>query len=98
MMSTQKSDTNWELALVLPLGSVAHHLGRLEEQLRVAGMRALDLGRENGGREVRVAVQLKLERIREAMGSITSLVEDIEDDMQPDSRHSVRKPHPAIDD
>lgn len=97
-MSTQNSDTHWELALVLPLGSIAHHLGRVEEQLRVAGMRAPELASESGRREIRIAVQAKLERIREALGSITSLVEDIEDDMQPDARHPVRKPHPAIDD
>jgi hypothetical protein len=107
---TQKPSTHWELAVVLPLGVAGHQLSRIEEQLRVTSMRALELGAAADQRTMRQAAAAKLERIRELLGSIGSLVADIDDDLQPamlpaaiaagdeDLRRAPRKPRPEQDD
>jgi hypothetical protein len=107
---SQKPSTHWELAVVLPLGVAGHQLSRIEEQLRVTSMRALELGSAPDQRAMRQAAASKLERIRELIGSIGSLVADIDDDLQPvivpavitsedeDLRRSPRKPRPDQDD
>jgi hypothetical protein len=107
---TQKPSTHWELAVVLPLGVAGHQLSRIEEQLRVASMRAVELGAAPDQHSMRQAAAAKLERIRELLGSINALVADIDDDLQPslqpisvatddqDLRRSTRKPRPEQDD
>jgi len=107
---THKPSTHWELSLVLPLGVAGHQLSRIEEQLRVASMRAVELGAAPDQRAMRQAAAAKLERIRELLGSIGSLVADIDDDLQPsiapaavaiddeDLRRAPRKPRPEQDD
>ena len=82
---TQESSAEWEMAIVLPLGVVASQLQRIETQLRLLNMKALDLARQRENRALRALVEARLEGIHETLGSITGLVADIEADLQPRS-------------
>ena len=87
---TQATAADWEMAIVLPLGVVANQLRRIEAQLRLLNMKALDLAREHEGRAVRGSIEARLEQINDALGSITGLVSDIEADIQPRSPAGMR--------
>ena len=80
---TQQPSAEWEMAIVLPLGVVANQLRRIETQLRLINMKALDLAREREDRALRALVEARLDGIHEALGSITGLVADIEADLEP---------------
>lgn len=82
---TQASPADWEIAIVLPLGVVANQLQRIETQLRLLNMKALDFGRERENRTLRAPIDARLEQINEAIAAITGLVSDIEADLQPGS-------------
>jgi hypothetical protein len=92
---TETSAANLEMAIVLPLGVVAHQLMKIEADLRLLNMKALDLGqdRENG-RHSRLIVAA-LDNINEALDAIKGLVSDIETDIQPRPK---RKSHSERDD
>jgi hypothetical protein len=93
---TETSAANLEMAIVLPLGVVAHQLMKIEADLRLLNMKALELAKEReNGRHTRL-IEAALENINEALDAIKGLVADIETDIQPSSMN--RKPHPERDD
>jgi hypothetical protein len=71
------------MAIALPLGVVANQLMRIESELRLLNMKALDLGRERGDERITGLIEKRLENINEALDSIRALVSDIEEDIQP---------------
>ena len=77
-----------ELSIVLPLGALAQQLMKVEAQLRLVNMRALDIATDGEYRGSAARINAKLEHICEALDSIKALVADI----------SRRKPQPARDD
>ena len=87
---TPATSADWEMAIVLPLGVVANQLRRIEEQLRLLDMKALDFARQRENRNLRGLIEARLEHIHEALGSITGLVSDIEADIQPRSADVAR--------
>ena len=80
---TQASSASLEMAIALPLGVVANQLMRIESELRLLNMKALDLGRERGDERITGLIEKRLENINEALDSIRALVSDIEEDIQP---------------
>jgi tetrahydromethanopterin S-methyltransferase subunit B len=93
---TEISATNLEMAIVLPLGVVAHQLIKIEADLRLLNMKALELAKEReNGRHTRL-IEATLENINEALDAIKGLVSDIETDIQPKSMN--RKTYPERDD
>ena len=82
-MSSKVSSSDLELAIVLPLGALAHQLMRIEAQLRLVNMKALDLATDNDHQGSAALINAKLEHISEALDSIRTLVADI-------SRHKRR--------
>lgn len=82
------SPSELELAIVLPLGVLAQQLMKVEAQLRLVNMKALELSCDSDYRGSAALINSKLERISEALESIRSLVADL----------SRRKPQPARDD
>ena len=93
---TEISATNLEMAIVLPLGVVAHQLIKIEADLRLLNMKALELAKEReNGRHTRL-IEATLENINEALDAIKGLVADIETDIQPSSMN--RKTYPERDD
>ena len=87
---TEASSANLEMAIVLPLGVVCNQLMRIEADLRLLNMKALDFakGRENGRHTGLISA--RLENINEALDSIRDLVSDIESDIQPIQRSVTR--------
>jgi len=85
---TRTSTSDLELAIVLPLGVLAQQLMRVEAQLRLVNMKALDLSAESDYQGSAAIIRAKLEHISEALDSIRALVADI----------SRRKPQPERDD
>jgi hypothetical protein len=93
---TETSAATLEMAIVLPLGVVARQLMKIEADLRLLNMKALELAREReNGRHTRL-IEDSLENINEALDAIKGLVSDIETDIRP--RPMNRKPHPERDD
>ncbi len=74
---TKASSAELELAIVLPLGALAQQLMRVEAQLRLVNMKALDLATESEYKGSAALINAKLEHISEALDSIRSLVTDI---------------------
>ena len=87
---TQGASAEWEMAVVLPLGVVASQLRRIETQLRLLNMKALDLARERENRALRGPVEARIEEIHDALGSIAGLVADIEADLRPGPTGTLR--------
>jgi hypothetical protein len=77
-----------ELSIVLPLGALAQQLMKVEAQLRLLNMKALDVATDADYHGSAALINAKLEHICEALDSITALVADI----------SRRKPQPERDD
>ena len=93
---TETSAATLEMAIVLPLGVVARQLMKIEADLRLLNMKALELAREReNGRHTRL-IEDSLENINEALDAIKGLVSDIETDIRPSSLN--RKPYPERDD
>ena len=88
---TEASPTNLELAIALPLGVVANQLMKIEADLRLLNMKALDFAKRCENGRLSRQIEAKLEHINEALDSIRGLVSDIEVDIH-------RKPHPDRDD
>ena len=85
---SRTSPSELELAIVLPLGVLAQQLMKVEAQLRLVNMKALDLSCDSDYKGSAALINAKLEHISEALESIRSLVADL----------SRRKPQPARDD
>lgn len=83
---TETPSTNLEMAIVLPLGVIANQLMRIEADLRLLNMKAVNLARERETGRHTGLIEARLERINEALDAIRSLVSDIEVDIQPKSR------------
>ena len=87
---TEASRPEWEMAIVLPLGAVANQLQRIEAQLRLLNMKALDFARERENHALRGLIEGRLEQIGETLESVTTLVSDIGADLLP-SRAKVTR-------
>jgi hypothetical protein len=85
---SRASASELELAIVLPLGVLAQQLMRVEAQLRLVNMKALDLSSNSEYKGSAAQINARLENINEALESIRSLVADL----------SRRKPQPERDD
>jgi hypothetical protein len=81
-----------ELSIMLPLGSVANQLMRIEADLRFLNMKALAFAeeREDAGPARQIAA--RLDKINEALERIRGLVSDIEADVQPRSARPISAP------
>jgi hypothetical protein len=80
---TKASSANLEMAIVLPLGVVANQLMRIEADLRLLNMKALDFAKERENERHTGLIEARLENINEALDSIRDLVSAIEMDIQP---------------
>ena len=85
---SRASSSELELAILLPLGALAQQLMRIEAQLRLVNMKALDLSGESDYKGSAALISAKLEHISEALEAIRGLVADL----------SRRKPQPERDD
>ena len=94
------SSANLEMVLILPLGVVANQLMKIEADLRLLNMKALDLVNEDGGAGHAGPIGARLENINEALDSIRRLISDMEADIRPWSanKRSDRKSHSDQDD
>jgi hypothetical protein len=90
---TQESSANWEITIVLPLGVVDNQLRRIEEQLRIVNMKALNFGKEHENWSLRRLIAARLEHIGETLDSIARLVSDIDADIQPRATNVTRTSH-----
>jgi hypothetical protein len=88
---TKASSANLEMAIILPLGVVANQLMKIEADLRLLNMKALDFVKEHESGSHTALIEARLENIHEALDSIRGLVSDI-------SKHSDRKARPDRDD
>jgi hypothetical protein len=81
---TEKSASNPELAMGLPLDVVANRLRRIEADLRLLNMKT---GVANDGDNARLdaMIEVRIETIYEALDSIRSLVSDIGSNRKPRS-------------
>jgi hypothetical protein len=80
---TGTSAANLEMAIVLPLGVVANQLMRIEADLRLLNMKALDFAKERESGRHAGLIEARLENINEALDSIRSLLSDIAADIRP---------------
>ena len=80
---TQASSSEWEFAIVLPLGAVANQLQKIEAQLRLLNMKALHFAEELNGHALHAVVEGKLEQIGETLDSVAALIADIRADISP---------------
>lgn len=86
----ERPSANLEMTLVLPLGVIVNQLMRIEADLRLLNMKAVDLARERETARHTGLIEARLERITEALDAIRTLVSDIETDIQPRSREVVQ--------
>jgi hypothetical protein len=86
---TQASSANLEMAIILPLGVVANQLLRIEADLRLLNMKALDFAKERENEHLAGRIATRLENINETLESIRDLVSDIEGCIQPGSTNAT---------
>src|SRR5580693_6585151 len=84
------SSANLEMTIVLPLGVVANQLMKIEADLRLLNMKALDFVNEDGGGRHTGLIEARLENINDALDSIRRLVSDMEADIHPWSADMMR--------
>lgn len=89
---TRESSANLEMTIILPLGVVANQLMKIEADLRLLNMKALDYVKEHEGHRPTALIEARLENIHEALDSIRTLVSDIEADIHPWSADMTRTP------
>jgi hypothetical protein len=89
---TKAFSANLEMALILPLGVVANQLMKIEADLRILNMKALDFVNEDGAGRHTGLIEARLETINEALDSIRTLVSDIDADIHPWSADKARSP------
>jgi hypothetical protein len=87
---TKASSANLEMAIILPLGVVANQLMKIEADLRLLNMKALDFVNEDGGGRHTGLIEARLENINEALDSIRRLVSGMETDIHPWSADATR--------
>lgn len=98
---TEASSTNLEMAMLLPLGVVAHQLVRIESQLRHVNMKALNVAKERESGSLTQLINARLEHINESLDSIRRLLSDIETDFHvhsTDRPRTLSQPRPDRDD
>jgi hypothetical protein len=78
----QKSPSNLELAIGLPLGVVADKLMRIETELRALNMKALVFANDRDRARVTAQIEAQIEAIYKALDSIESLASDIAANIQ----------------
>jgi hypothetical protein len=83
------SSTNFELAVVLPLGVIANQLMKVEADLRFLNAKASAYATQRAGGGPAAQVAGRLEKIHEALEQIRDLVSEFE---------HFRKPPPDRDD
>ena len=76
--------------IILPLGVVANQLMKIEADLRLLNMKALDFVSEDGGGRHTGPIEARLEKINEALDSIRGLVSDTQADLHPWSADVTR--------
>ncbi len=81
---TEASSANVELAIVLPLGVVAHQLMRLEADLRSLHMKAWAYAKERE-HDLDPKIAARLDKINEALDLIRGLTADMAADLNPRS-------------
>jgi len=89
---TRESSASLEMTLILPLGVVANQLMKIEADLRLLNMKALDFVKEHAGGRHTGLIEARLENIHDALDSIRGLVSDIEADIHPWSADLTRTP------
>jgi hypothetical protein len=87
---TRESSINLEMTIILPLGVVANQLMKIEADLRLLNMKALDYVKEHESHRHTGLIEARLENIHEALDSIRALVSDIEADIHPWSEEVTR--------
>ena len=87
---TKASTANLEMTIILPLGVVANQLMKIEADLRLLNMKALDFVNEDGGGRHTGLIEARLENINDALDSIRRLVSDMEADIHPWSADMMR--------
>ena len=97
-MTEGSAAANLEMAIVLPLGVIAHQLMRIEADLRLLNMKALDFANAREEGRHTGSIRERLDNINEVLDSIKGLVSDIEADIQSRSRGSNGQYHPDRDD
>ncbi len=83
---TETSRAQLDMTIVLPLGVVASQLLRIEAQLRVLNMKALNLESERDNSSLAGPVGVRLEQISDALDALRTLVAEMQADMQPRNR------------
>jgi hypothetical protein len=92
---TGPSQSNLQLAIVLPLGVIANQLMRIEADLRFLNMKALVHAQQSETGGIGSQIIAQLDHINEALDLIRGLASDIQADMQ---SPISRKPSPERDD
>lgn len=87
---TQASSSEWEFAIILPLGAVANQLQKIEAQLRLLNMKALSVARADDGEGRHRLVEARLEAIGDTLDSIATLIADIQADITPNQAKVTR--------
>ena len=87
---TQVSSSEWEFAIVLPLGAVANQLQKIEAQLRLLNMKALNFARAHDGQGLHRVVEARLEAIGDTLDSVATLIADIQADISPNQAKVTR--------
>jgi hypothetical protein len=82
---TEASPANLEMAMVLPLGVVANQLMRIEADLRLLNMKALDFAKGRENEHLTRRIEARLDHINETLDSIRDFVSEIEACLQPRS-------------
>jgi hypothetical protein len=79
---TREYPTHLQMTLLLPLDVVAHQLMKIETELRLLNIKAMEAVRGGEHGHHAESIEPKLERINEALDSIKQLVSAIETDIQ----------------
>ena len=100
---TEAPSENLDMTIVLPLGVVANQLLKIEAELRLLGMKALDFANERDNAVLAGRIEARLDNINEALDSIRNLVSVVEERVRQSSPdavywHANRKPPPDRDD
>jgi hypothetical protein len=80
--------TNFELAVVLPLGVAANQLMKVESELRFLNAKLSRYGQERGSARTEAAA--RLEKMSEVLDAIRQLIAEIQADLQPQGSGSAR--------
>lgn len=71
-----------EMTIGLPLDVVAGKLRRIEQELRHLSIKALSIDQEAESEDLKDLIEARLERIRDAIYSISSCLSELSTDMQ----------------